>query len=73
MPVADERRIEVVANGLPLWHGSPLALDATIVPPLTRKATQAAQPMLLPGACVKALNPNSAVPDDAGDWRQVQH
>ena len=32
--VADERRIEVVANGLPLWHGSQLAVDATIVSPL---------------------------------------
>ena len=32
--VSDERRIEVVANGLPLWHGSQLALDATIVCPL---------------------------------------
>ena len=29
VPVSDERRIEVVANGLPLWHGSQLALDAT--------------------------------------------
>ena len=33
VPVADARRIEVVANGLPLWHGSQLAADATIVPP----------------------------------------
>ena len=36
VPVADARRIEVVANGLPLWHGSQLALDATIVSPVTR-------------------------------------
>ena len=36
VPVADARRIEVVANGLPLWHRSQLALDATIVSPLTR-------------------------------------
>eukprot|EP00439_Symbiodinium_sp_Y106_P054770 s3461_g7.t1 len=36
VPIADERRIEVVANGLPLWHGSRLAVDATIVSPLTR-------------------------------------
>ena len=34
--LADARRIEVVANGLPLWHGSQLAIDATIVSPLTR-------------------------------------
>ena len=29
--VSDARRIEVVANGLPLWHGAQLAIDATIV------------------------------------------
>eukprot|EP00439_Symbiodinium_sp_Y106_P080353 s1032_g19.t1 len=28
-PIRDERRMEVVANGFPLWHGSQLALDAT--------------------------------------------
>ena len=33
----NDRRLEVVvANGLPLWHGSQLALDATIVLPPTR-------------------------------------
>ena len=31
VPVSDARRIEVVANGLPLWHGAQLAIDATIV------------------------------------------
>ena len=36
VPVSDERRIEVVANGLPLWHGSQQAIDATIVSPVTR-------------------------------------
>ena len=36
VPVTDGRRIEVVANGLPLWHGAQLALDATIVSPVTR-------------------------------------
>ena len=36
VPVADARRVEVVANGLPSWHGSQLALDATIVSPVTR-------------------------------------
>ena len=36
VPVSDDRRIEVVANGLPLWHGSQQAMDATIVSPVTR-------------------------------------
>ena len=34
--VSDARRIEVVCNGLPLWHGAQLAVDATLVSPLTR-------------------------------------
>ena len=36
VPVSDNRRIEVVANGLPLWHGSQQAIDATIGSPVTR-------------------------------------
>ena len=36
VPVGDARRIEVVCNGLPLWHGAQLAVDATLVSPLTR-------------------------------------
>ena len=35
-PVADQRQIEVVANGLPLWHGAQLAVDATLVCPVGR-------------------------------------
>jgi len=31
VPVHDARRIEVVCNGLPLWHGVQLAVDATLV------------------------------------------
>ena len=31
----DERRIEVIANGLELWGGSQLAVDTTLVSPLT--------------------------------------
>ena len=30
----DGRRIEVIANGLPLYHGAQLAIDATIVSPV---------------------------------------
>ena len=32
----DDRRIEVIANGLALWGGAQLAVDATLVSPLTR-------------------------------------
>ena len=36
VPVSDDRRVEVVANGLSLWHGAQQAVDATIVSPVTR-------------------------------------
>ena len=36
VPVHDARRVEVVCNGLPLWHGAQLAVDATLVSPVTR-------------------------------------
>ena len=32
----DSRQIEVVANGLPLWGGAQLAVDATLVSPMSR-------------------------------------
>ena len=35
VPVSDARRIQVVAN-LPMWHGAQVAIDATIVSPVTR-------------------------------------
>ena len=33
---SDARRIEVLANGLPLWQGAQAAVDTTLVSPLTR-------------------------------------
>ena len=33
----DDRRIEVIANGLPLRGGNQLAVDTTLVSPLTRE------------------------------------
>ena len=32
----DDRRIEVIANGWPMWGGNQLAVDTTLVSPLTR-------------------------------------
>ena len=40
--------LEVVAHGLPVWHGAQLASDATIVSPV---AQASACPMLLFGGC----------------------
>ena len=39
VPVHDARRIEVVCNGLPFWHGAQVAVDATIVSPIARGRT----------------------------------
>ena len=36
VPISDDRRIEVVANGLSLRHSAQQAVDATIVSPVTR-------------------------------------
>ena len=36
LPLAESRRIDVLANGLPLWHGAQVAVDTTLVCPLTR-------------------------------------
>ena len=33
--VADARQIEVVANGLPMWNGAQVAIDTTMVSPVT--------------------------------------
>ena len=36
---ADARRLEVVADGLPLFHGAQIAVDKTLVSPLRRNGT----------------------------------
>ena len=54
VPVADDRRIEVVANGLSLWHGSQLAVDATLVSPLTRTGEPHPRADVEPGRSVTA-------------------
>ena len=36
----DGRRLEVVADGLTLWHGAQLAIDATLVSPLRRDGSR---------------------------------
>ena len=37
--VLDARRLEVVADGLTLWHGAQLAIDTTPVSPMHRDGT----------------------------------
>lgn len=42
----DERRIEVIANGLPLWNGQ-LAVDTTLVSPLGTEVKASVQAYVL--------------------------
>ena len=37
--VRDDRRLEVVVSGLPVYGGAQIAVDVTLVFPLTRKGT----------------------------------
>ena len=54
VPVADAWRIEVLANGLPLRHGSQLAVDAIIVSRLTRQGQAHPRADVQPGNAVNA-------------------
>ena len=47
-PATDGRRIEVVANGLPLWRGAQIAIDTTLVSPVLPRAGAYARPALAP-------------------------
>ena len=38
LPITDARRLEVVANGLPSFHGAQVAVDVTLVSPIQRDA-----------------------------------
>ena len=40
--VPDQRRLEVVVEGLPLFHGAQLAIDTTLVSPLRVDGVQCA-------------------------------
>ena len=49
----DERRIEVIANGLPLWNGSQLAIDTTLVSPPTSQAEPRRHQQTTAGAALR--------------------
>ena len=48
---ADGRKIEVVATGLPVARGVPLAIDATVISPLHADGTAWAKAARVPGQC----------------------
>ena len=57
VPAADGRRTEVVANGLPLWQGAQIAIDATVVSPVRRDGSARPEADSEPGlALARALN-----------------
>ena len=49
VPLADSRRIEILANGLPLWQGAQVAVDTTFVSPVSRHGSARAGPDRVPG------------------------
>ena len=49
VPLADGRRIEVLAKGLPLWQGAQAAVDTTLVSPVTRAGGAQPQADRFPG------------------------
>ena len=49
VPLADSRRIEVLANGLPLWQGAQVAVDTTCVSPVSRDGSARAGADRVPG------------------------
>ena len=49
--VQDDRRLEIVANGLPLWSGAQLAVDTTLVCPLRRDGSAQPRAANEDGAC----------------------
>ena len=68
----DDRRIEVIANGLPLWGGVQLAIDTTLVSPLTRASEPrsragryAEQQSRMPDVRKNVRTPNSSKHDAA--------
>ena len=53
LPAADGRRIEVVANNLPMWQGAQIAVDTTIVSPLRRDGEPRPQADREPGLALR--------------------
>eukprot|EP00435_Cladocopium_sp_Y103_P075725 s5_g63.t1 len=52
-PVSDGRQIEVLAQGLPLWHGAQLAVDATLTSPVGRAGAARHAAATTPGDAIQ--------------------
>ena len=44
------RRVEIVCNGLPLWHGAQLPVGTTCVSPVIRSASRGPEPTVSPAS-----------------------
>ena len=55
-PATDGRRIEVVANGLPLWRGAQIAIDTTLVSPVQRNGLPRAGAQARPALALQQAN-----------------
>ena len=53
VPVHDARRVVVVCNGPPSWHGARVAVFATIVSPIARNGTPKPRADFVPGAVLR--------------------
>ena len=56
----DDRRVELVVKGLPLFHGIPLALDATVVSPLHADGTARPHADTTAGVALEAAEDDKA-------------
>ena len=64
----DERHIEVIANGLPLWNGAQVAVDTTLVTPLTSSAELRRLRGNTAGAALRSVPPAEAKSGRALSW-----
>ena len=67
---ADVRRLEVVADGLPLYHGAQIAVDTTLVSPLRRNGTPHSRCAWEDGAALRQARRRKerVYPELSGDW-----
>ena len=77
LPITDARRLEVVANGLPSFHGAQVAVDVTLVSPIQRDACPRPGAAAEPGLAIAQaeerkrngeLTPSSGTKLAAGLW-----
>ena len=57
---ADGRRLEVIANGLPLWNGAQVAVDTTLVSPVRRDGQPRGQAATVPGVALREAERDKA-------------